>query len=517
MPKSPNIGLELTPRTDTSKKFINYRTEMSGIEEDSNLMIIDGEIKKIHDSIDEHERDKADKAEPSTAGNLAGLDASGNPVDSGKKPSDFANAAHKHGANDITAGTFGVARGGTGAATFPLGNFLRGNNAGAISSIATTDIPPILGRGHAACTTAAGTAVKVATSTGFARSTSAVVGVKFNNANTAVSPSLNVNSTGNAAIINGLTNVPPEEGEMTAGTHFFMFNGTQWVLLNPYSKGGGSAELRVFVAVDTTSSITVTVSKGTVMTQTVNASAEWAIFPIEELGEWEVKVQYGANTYTQKVAVEHIGIFYANPAPLAQFTWDVIIDVARSGLAPKLFKLGDTAAGIMMNSALRYFRIIGFNHDNLADGSGKAPITFFALSGYFGADYSGAQSWEDSNARTTLNNTGYNTYPPNVKAAIVPVLKRSGRRTGTPVVTTDHLFLLSEREMTGGYIQAHADEGSQYEYFIHGNIPLGAPWYWLRSLARDRDGYFVTMLSSGTPGTQTSYSGNSSPHAFCIG
>ena len=40
--------------------------------------------------------DKADKVKSATAGNFAGLDSSGNPTDSGKKPGDFAAASHTH-------------------------------------------------------------------------------------------------------------------------------------------------------------------------------------------------------------------------------------------------------------------------------------------------------------------------------------------------------------------------------------------------------------------------------------
>ena len=39
---------------------------------------------------------KADKVKSATAGNFAGLDSSGNPTDSGKKPGDFADASHTH-------------------------------------------------------------------------------------------------------------------------------------------------------------------------------------------------------------------------------------------------------------------------------------------------------------------------------------------------------------------------------------------------------------------------------------
>ena len=40
--------------------------------------------------------DKADKVKSATAGHVAGLDSSGNLTDSGKKPGDFANASHAH-------------------------------------------------------------------------------------------------------------------------------------------------------------------------------------------------------------------------------------------------------------------------------------------------------------------------------------------------------------------------------------------------------------------------------------
>ena len=46
-------------------------------------------IKKLNEG-------KAEKAASPTAGNFAGLDASGNPTDSGKKPGDFADASHTH-------------------------------------------------------------------------------------------------------------------------------------------------------------------------------------------------------------------------------------------------------------------------------------------------------------------------------------------------------------------------------------------------------------------------------------
>ena len=61
-------------------------------------------IKKLNEG-------KAEKAASPTAGNFAGLDSSGNPTDSGKKPGDFAAASHTHTdkadkAKNATAGHF---------------------------------------------------------------------------------------------------------------------------------------------------------------------------------------------------------------------------------------------------------------------------------------------------------------------------------------------------------------------------------------------------------------------------
>jgi hypothetical protein len=59
-------------------------------------------IKKLNEG-------KAEKAASPTAGNFAGLDASGNPTDSGKKPGDFAAANHTHTgkADKVTSATAG--------------------------------------------------------------------------------------------------------------------------------------------------------------------------------------------------------------------------------------------------------------------------------------------------------------------------------------------------------------------------------------------------------------------------
>jgi hypothetical protein len=50
----------------------------------------------MQENIKKLNEDKAEKVASPTAGNFAGLDANGNPTDSGKKPGDFADASHTH-------------------------------------------------------------------------------------------------------------------------------------------------------------------------------------------------------------------------------------------------------------------------------------------------------------------------------------------------------------------------------------------------------------------------------------
>lgn len=180
---------------------------------------------------------KADKKAPAVTGNLATLDAAGNLADSGKQISDFAAGTHNHAAADITD-TVPVSKGGTGQSTLTSGAFLRGNVAGAVTMTAAADVPLAIGRGYGTCATAATTAAKVGTLANFVRSTGAVVGLKFTNANTHAQPTLNVNGTGASVIYDFSTGTYPVSGAMGNGTHFFMFNGTQWVLLNPLGGGG---------------------------------------------------------------------------------------------------------------------------------------------------------------------------------------------------------------------------------------------------------------------------------------
>jgi hypothetical protein len=96
-------------------------------------------------------------------------------------------------------------------------------------TIPATPTLPILGLGYGTCSTAAGTSTKVGVLAGFVLAIGAQVRILFTNANTATTPTLNVNATGAAQIwYNGAI---VTVGMIPAGYLVeFMYDGTYWQL-----------------------------------------------------------------------------------------------------------------------------------------------------------------------------------------------------------------------------------------------------------------------------------------------
>lgn len=88
---------------------------------------------------------------------------------------------------------------------------------------------------YGTCDTTASTSAKVVTCSGFSLKIGAIIGILFSTANTAATPTLNVNGTGAVSIMvggstpNSTTNVLKWSASTTA---FFMYNGTYWRLIS---------------------------------------------------------------------------------------------------------------------------------------------------------------------------------------------------------------------------------------------------------------------------------------------
>lgn len=87
---------------------------------------------------------------------------------------------------------------------------------------------------YAVCATASSVTAKIAVCEGFTLKTGAAVLVRFSNANTAASPTLNVNGTG-AKYIKKYGTTANMNGAWTAGSAvLFVYDGTYWVMVNGY-------------------------------------------------------------------------------------------------------------------------------------------------------------------------------------------------------------------------------------------------------------------------------------------
>lgn len=124
------------------------------------------------------------------------------------------------------------------------------------------------------------------------------------------------------------------------------------------------------------------------------------------------------------------------------------VDIYQIGARKEIpFKIGDT-------SYTADVEIIAYNHDDLADGSGKATLTFFCkdlsdLKVRFNSSNSNVGGWQDSEAREFCNSTLFAAFPEELQAVINEVNKISdgGIDNKTLVTTTDKVWIASYDEL----------------------------------------------------------------------
>lgn len=198
------------------------------------------------------------------------------------------------------------------------------------------------------------------------------------------------------------------------------------------------------------------------------------------------------------------------------------------------WKIGDTISYQLTTGENVEMRIIGFNHDDKSDGSGKAGITLdmtHCLATHYpmNSTATNAGGYPASEMRNTTLPIIKATIPQEWRDVIKTVNKKSangGQSNFSEVLTTsEELFLLSELELgvsSSPYAQNFADEGSKYPYYngrnrkkakgIDGTITN----WWSRS--SDKAG---TTTFVATTTTAQSYGSNPTlsfgvSFAFCI-
>ena len=192
-------------------------------------------------------------------------------------------------------------------------------------------------------------------------------------------------------------------------------------------------------------------------------------------------------------------------------------DIAKNGTSSVVYakakaamEAGTKFSAKLTNGKTLEYRIVGINHDDLADGSGKAGLTFEATNTALStqrmnATDTNAGGWEKSELRGRLNSGDlWSLLPSELQSKVKSVKKmtdnKGGGTAGTPSATTDKVFLLSSTEVWGDLDH----DGTQYEYYkfkgvTRSNYSGASSSYrhWTRSVYPSSSTGFRYVMSGG--------------------
>lgn len=162
----------------------------------------------------------------------------------------------------------------------------------------------------------------------------------------------------------------------------------------------------------------------------------------------------------------------------ANNTWEQIIEACHNNAVPDAWKVADHKP-MTINGVDYQIDIIGKNHDDYSDGSGKAPLTFqlhdcYADTKQMNKGRTNVGGWGSCDMRITHLPAILALMPAAVQSGIREVnkLTSAGNKTTTINTTANKLFLLSEIEIYGSIHYSASGEGTQYDYYKAGNSKI---------------------------------------------
>ena len=204
-------------------------------------------------------------------------------------------------------------------------------------------------------------------------------------------------------------------------------------------------------------------------------------------GNHTIKIKAKGTGYRESELSAGVTVSKAASIPaLADATWEQINQVSQAGTASNYWAVGDEKTFTLSTGEAVTVQILGFNHDDLADGSGKAGITFgmknLLTTGYpTNSSNTNVGGWDSSYARTSIMPTFLGQLPSDLQNVIKEVNKKTsqGNRSSLIITSVDKLFLLSHIELMGtNKYKTDADavlsaqgEGVQYDYYKNAIIP----------------------------------------------
>ena len=271
--------------------------------------------------------------------------------------------------------------------------------------------------------------------------------------------------------------------------------------------------------VTTSAGATVPATKGSMtVSGTADASGNCTLV-VDEVGTWTVTSATASTTKTADVVVgtANVDLVMIDPV-FGNNSWATIIKACQAKQVPDTWKVGESC-NMTIKHKTYAIDIIGKDHDDYADNSGKAPLTFQLHDCYSQAKMHGStgnNNWKTMTMRTSTLPAILKKMPAEVQEAIREVTKLTGVGQYSKVAesTADKLFILSDNEV--GWSANSVEEGSVYSYYTTSTNLLkkynGAKSsWWLRSPATDNNNIGNTnyvdksgSVNSFSP-SQTSY------------
>ena len=193
----------------------------------------------------------------------------------------------------------------------------------------------------------------------------------------------------------------------------------------------------------------------------------------------------------------------------ANNTWEQIIEACHNNEVPETWKVADQKP-MTINGVDYQIDIIGKNHDDYSDGSGKAPLTFqlhdcYKLAKAMHSTAANTMGWTQCSMRVEHLPIILKQMPADVQSGIREVNKisSSGGKKPSLETTKDNLFLLSEVEVFGSSSNSLSGEGTQYDYYKAGNSTVknfnGSAYdWWERSPTANSTRYYCNVKSTGS-------------------
>ena len=235
---------------------------------------------------------------------------------------------------------------------------------------------------------------------------------------------------------------------------------------------------------------------------------------IFENGTW---VQYGGS-----------GDSVATYDPVfANNTWEQIADACRTRRVPDTWLVADQKT-MTIDGTDYLIDIIGKDHDDYADGSGKAPLTFqlhdcYTVKYSMSDDGNNSLGWENCKIRKTALPNILSLLPTVIQNAIKEVNKitSTGGYAGNLTSTADKLFLLSEVEIRNSEEFTLTGEGEQYDYYLSVNnlkkkVNNTYSSWWTRSPRVGVYTHYRVINSDGDPVNSSGSSSHGVSFAFCF-